>query len=83
MPLGAVAGSCARAPLVPNPCALPPFGEAQARAALAAQGYGDVRGLQPVGAYWEGEAQTPAGPVAVYVLADGRILRSPPAIGAP
>ncbi len=82
-PPSVAAGPCAGAALAPNPCALPPLSEAQARAALAAQGYGDVRDLQPVGDYWEGGAQTPTGPVAVYVFADGRVLHSPPAIGAP
>lgn len=66
-------------------CGLPPapLSAAQARAALAARGYRDVRRLAAIGDYWQGQAMTKAGRVTVYALDDGQVLHAPPEIGAP
>lgn len=81
VPRGPTDSACPNAPVAPNPCPLPPLRADQARAALAADGYRDVRRLTPVGNYWEAEAATDSGPVTLYVLGDGEVLQSPPPIG--
>ncbi len=60
-----------------------PLNAAEARALLAAHGYAQVRRLERIGDYWEGEVPSRAGPVTVYAFDDGEVLRAPPLIGAP
>jgi hypothetical protein len=74
---------CANVPLSPNPCALMPLSAADASAMLAAHGYRHVRHLEPIGSYWQGEVGRGGRRLTVYLFADGRVLQSPPLVGAP
>lgn len=79
---GTVAG-CANLPLSPRPCALLPLSAGEANAMLTAHGYRHVRHLEPIGTYWQGEVGRGTRRLTVYLLADGRVLQSPPLVGAP
>jgi hypothetical protein len=82
-PSRGTAAGCANLPLSPSPCALLPLSAAEASAVLAADGYGHVRHLEPIGTYWQGEVERGARRLTVYLLADGEVLQSPPLVGAP